>query len=208
LGIYLITSDAFVTNLPHQRALLTREVNSKQFISTSSDEKVLAEANELLKAMPPSSSIAPPAPGSSSLSHLCPFNKIMAANRGEIAVRIDRAATELNLKTASIYAYEDRNSAHRWDSDESFLLPASGTPVGAYLNITNIINIAKENGVDAIHPGYGFLSESAEFAQACEDNGITFVGPSVEVSAVHLEISCPCLTQTILTAISLLDSLL
>ena len=72
------------------------------------------------------------------------------------------------------------NSAHRWDSDESYLLPESGTPVGAYLNIDNIIDVAKKNNVDAIHPGYGFLSESAEFAQACADNDITFVGPSVQ----------------------------
>lgn len=113
----------------------------------------------------------------------------MAANRGEIAIRIDRAATELNMKTAAIYAYEDRASAHRWDSDESFLLPASGTPVQAYLNIDNIVKIAKDNNVDAIHPGYGFLSESAEFAKACADNGITFVGPSVEVSSFR---SCVC----------------
>eukprot|EP00984_Skeletonema_dohrnii_P006551 scaffold2351_cov84-Skeletonema_dohrnii-CCMP3373.AAC.11 len=115
-----------------------------------------------------------------SLAHLCSFKKILAANRGEIAVRICRAATELNVKSATIYAFEDRNSAHRWDSDESYILPASGTPVGAYLNIENIINVAKENGIDAIHPGYGFLSESAEFAQACKDAKITFVGPSVE----------------------------
>ena len=120
---------------------------------------------------------------------MCRFNKVLAANRGEIAVRICRAATELNLSTATIYAYEDRNSAHRWDSDESFLLPASGTPVGAYLNISNIISIAKENGVDAIHPGYGFLSESAEFAQACAEANITFVGPSVSVSEMILFIS-------------------
>jgi pyruvate carboxylase len=115
-----------------------------------------------------------------SLAHLCSFKKILAANRGEIAVRICRAATELNVKSATIYAFEDRNSAHRWDSDESYILPASGTPVGAYLNIENIINVAKENGIDAIHPGYGFLSESAEFAKACKDAKITFVGPSVE----------------------------
>ncbi|KAL7529410.1 hypothetical protein ACHAXR_002947, partial [Thalassiosira sp. AJA248-18] len=115
-----------------------------------------------------------------STADLVPFKRIMAANRGEIAVRINRAATELNLDTVSIYAYEDRNSAHRWDSDESYLLPASGTPVGAYLNISSIIDIAKENNVDAIHPGYGFLSESAEFAQACADADITFVGPSVQ----------------------------
>lgn len=115
-----------------------------------------------------------------SLARLCPFKKILAANRGEIAVRICRAATELNVKSATIYAFEDRNSAHRWDSDESYILPASGTPVGAYLNIENIINVAKENGIDAIHPGYGFLSESAEFAQACKDAKITFIGPSIE----------------------------
>ena len=80
----------------------------------------------------------------------------------------------------SWFIYTDRNSAHRWDSDESYLLPESGTPVGAYLNIQNIIDIAKQNNIDAIHPGYGFLSESAEFAKACEDNGITFVGPTVQ----------------------------
>lgn len=111
---------------------------------------------------------------------LLTFKKIMAANRGEIATRIFRGATELDLETIAIYGYEDRHSAHRWNADKSFMLPESGTPVGAYLNIANIIEIAKDNGVDAIHPGYGFLSESAEFAQACKDAGITFVGPSVE----------------------------
>jgi len=111
---------------------------------------------------------------------LCRFKTIMAANRGEIAVRIFRAATELNMKTVAVYGYEDRHSTHRWNVDESYLLPESGTPVGAYLNIENIIKIAKDAGVDAIHPGYGFLAENAEFAQACADNGIVFVGPSVE----------------------------
>ena len=106
------------------------------------------------------------------------------ANRSEIATRIIRAATELNMESVAVYAFEDRNNPHRWCADQSFLLPASGTPVGAYLNIENLIKIAKDNGVDAIHPGYGFLSESAEFAQACADAGITFVGPKVE----HLEI--------------------
>ena len=77
-------------------------------------------------------------------------------------------------------SHTDRNSAHRWDSDESYLLPTSSTPVGSYLNIQNIIDIAKENSIDAIHPGYGFLSESAEFSRACEENGITFVGPTVQ----------------------------
>ena len=88
------------------------------------------------------------------------------------------------MESVAIYAYEDRNNPHRWCSDQSFLLPESGTPVGAYLNIENIIKIAKENGVDAIHPGYGFLAESAPFAQACADAGIAFVGPKVE----HLDI--------------------
>ena len=106
------------------------------------------------------------------------------ANRSEIATRIIRAATELNMESVAVYAFEDRNNPHRWCADQSFLLPASGTPVGAYLNIENLIKVAKDNGVDAIHPGYGFLSESAEFAQACADAGITFVGPRVE----HLEI--------------------
>lgn len=115
---------------------------------------------------------------------LCTFNKVMAANRGEIATRIFRAATELGMPTVGIYAYQDRHGAHRWNADQSFLLSPSKTPVDAYLNIDNIIEIAKDNNVDAIHPGYGFLSESAEFAQACVDNDIVFVGPRVE----HLEI--------------------
>lgn len=86
-----------------------------------------------------------------------PFKTVMSANRAEIAVRIHRAATELNMRSVSIYGIEDKNSAHRWGADQSFLLPASGTPAGAYLNITNIVRIALEQGVEAIHPGYGFL---------------------------------------------------
>ena len=108
----------------------------------------------------------------------------ITANRGEIAIRILRAATELNLQTVAVYGYEDRYSSHRWNADQTFLLPKNGTPVGAYLNIPAIIKIAKENGVDAIHPGYGFLAESNEFAQACKDANITFCGPNTE----HLEI--------------------
>mmetsp|Transcript_73816 Transcript_73816/g.210536 ORF Transcript_73816/g.210536 Transcript_73816/m.210536 type:complete len:1260 (+) Transcript_73816:108-3887(+) len=109
-----------------------------------------------------------------------PFKKVMAANRAEIAVRIMRASTELNMESVGIYGYEDRNSAHRWGADKSFLLPSVETPVGAYLNIDAIIKTAVDNGVDAIHPGYGFLSESSEFADACAKNGITFIGPTVE----------------------------
>ena len=111
-----------------------------------------------------------------------PFANIMACNRAEIAVRIMRAATELNAGTVGIYVHEDRYSQHRWAADRTFLLEKeeSATPISAYLDIPQIIEIAKDNNVDAIHPGYGFLSESPEFAQACADAGITFVGPTVD----------------------------
>jgi pyruvate carboxylase len=112
-----------------------------------------------------------------------PFNNVMAANRAEIAVRIMRAATELNCGTVAIYGHEDRYSQHRWGADRSFLLTKKGktaSPISAYLDVEQIINIAKEAHVDAIHPGYGFLSESPQFAEACAEAGITFVGPTVE----------------------------
>lgn len=112
-----------------------------------------------------------------------PFKNIMAANRAEIAVRIMRAATELNAGTVAIYCHEDRYSQHRWGADRSYLLAPKGegaTPISTYLDIAQIIKIAKEANVDAIHPGYGFLSESPEFAASCADAGITFVGPTVD----------------------------
>ena len=113
---------------------------------------------------------------------LIPFKNIMAANRAEIAVRIMRAATELNAGTVGIFVHEDRYSQHRWGADRSFVLEKKegATPISAYLDIPQIIKIAKEADADAIHPGYGFLSESPEFAQACADAGITFVGPTVD----------------------------
>jgi len=111
-----------------------------------------------------------------------PFKKLLAANRAEISVRIQRAATELNMASVAIYVDEDRYGQHRWGADESYVLEKeeSATPISAYLDIPQIIKIAKESGADAIHPGYGFLSESPEFAQACADADITFVGPTVE----------------------------
>ena len=111
-----------------------------------------------------------------------PFKKVMAANRAEISVRIQRAVTELNMGSVAIYVDEDRYGQHRWGADESYVLEKeeSATPISAYLDIPQIINIAKKSGVDAIHPGYGFLSESPQFAQACADAGLTFVGPTVE----------------------------
>mmetsp|Transcript_8219 Transcript_8219/g.17509 ORF Transcript_8219/g.17509 Transcript_8219/m.17509 type:complete len:1267 (-) Transcript_8219:28-3828(-) len=173
--------NSFIPSLVPRASLSSRTITSPSTTSVLSTRLHFKnETSSTAVLEPPSVTEVDSPAATSSLADLCPFKKVMAANRGEIAVRIARAGTELNLKTASIYAYEDRASAHRWDTDESYLLPACGTPVQAYLNIQNIIKVAKDNGVDAIHPGYGFLSESAEFAQACADNGITFVGPSVE----------------------------
>ena len=103
--------------------------------------------------------------------------KLLAANRGEIAIRIMRAATELGLRTATIYSEEDRLSLHRFKADEAYLVGQGKGPVGAYLDIEGIVATAKENEVDLIHPGYGFLSENPGFAEACAKAGITFVGP-------------------------------
>jgi len=138
----------------------TVESNDDDHISSSSSE-------------PQPSTYSPPT---------APFSKVMAANRAEIAVRIMRASTELNMGTVAIYGHEDRYSQHRWGADQSFLLEKeeSATPISAYLDIPQIIDIAKKSNVEAIHPGYGFLSESPEFAQACADNGIVFVGPTVD----------------------------
>ncbi len=103
------------------------------------------------------------------------------ANRSEIAIRVFRAATELGLRTVAIYALEDRLSIHRFKADEAYLVGEGKGPVGAYLDIPGIVALAKEKDVDLIHPGYGFLSENAQFAQACQEAGITFVGPRPEL---------------------------
>ncbi|MCC6232772.1 MAG: pyruvate carboxylase [Verrucomicrobiales bacterium] len=105
----------------------------------------------------------------------------MAANRSEIAIRIFRAASELSLRTVAIFAQEDRFCMHRFKADESYLVGQGKGPVAAYLDIDTIVAVASEKGVDAIHPGYGFLSENAEFARACAKAGITFVGPRPEL---------------------------
>ncbi|MEX1361875.1 MAG: pyruvate carboxylase [Nannocystaceae bacterium] len=106
-----------------------------------------------------------------------PINKLLCANRGEIAIRVFRAATELGIRTVAIFSHEDRLHLHRYKADESYLVGKGKTPVGAYLGIDEIIQIALDTDVDAIHPGYGFLSENAQLAQACEEAGIAFVGP-------------------------------
>src|SRR5881296_3940992 len=106
-----------------------------------------------------------------------PIQKLLAANRSEIAIRIFRAANELGLRTVAIYSLEDRLSLHRFKADEAYQVGAGKGPVEAYLDSEGIVALAKEKGVDAIHPGYGFLSENPAFARACEKAGITFVGP-------------------------------
>jgi pyruvate carboxylase len=109
------------------------------------------------------------------------MKKLLVANRSEIAIRVMRAATELGFRTVAIYSWEDRYSLHRFKADESYQVGGPDSPVKNYLNIPAIIQIAKDTGVEFIHPGYGFLSENAEFAQACADAGITFVGPTPEM---------------------------
>ena len=108
-------------------------------------------------------------------------DKLMVVNRGEIAIRVFRAATELGLRTVAIYAEEDRFSRHRFKADEAYQLRKEKGPVGAYLDIEGIIALAIEKGVTLIHPGYGFLSENADFARACREAGIKFIGPDPEM---------------------------
>ncbi len=125
------------------------------------------------------------------------IEKLLVANRGEIAIRILRAANELGKRTVAIYAEEDKLSLHRFKADESYKVGAGQGPVRAYLDIDEVIRVAKLAGADAIHPGYGFLSEKPELAEACAANGITFVGPSPQtmrklgdkVSARHVAVS-------------------
>ncbi len=112
------------------------------------------------------------------------FAKILVANRGEIAVRAFRAATELGAKTVAVFPHEDRTSEHRLKADESYQIGVEGHPVRAYLDHENIVRVAVECGADAIYPGYGFLSENPDLAEACEARGITFIGPPASV--LHL----------------------
>src|SRR5699024_6441706 len=114
------------------------------------------------------------------MADLKQINKILVANRGEIAIRIFRACTELNIDTVAIYSQEDSSTLHRYKADESYLIGAGLKPIDAYLDIEGIIELAKNVGVDAIHPGYGFLSENIEFAIRCEEEGIIFIGPKSE----------------------------
>src|SRR5947208_1512224 len=102
-------------------------------------------------------------------------------SRGEIAIRVFRAANELGIRTVAIYSHEDRFGMHRLKADEAYPIGKPGEPIRSYLGIESIVELARDKGVDAIHPGYGFLSENAGFARACEAAGIAFVGPRAEL---------------------------
>jgi len=104
------------------------------------------------------------------------IKKLLVANRGEISIRVLRAASEMKVRTVAVYTYEDRYSLHRYKSDESYQIGEDSEPLKPYLDIEEIIRVAKENDVDAIHPGYGFLSENVAFARRCREEGIIFVG--------------------------------
>lgn len=109
-----------------------------------------------------------------------PIKKLLVANRSEIAIRVFRSATELGLSTVAVYAHEDRYALHRFKADEAYQIGNPGEPIKSYLNISALIELCLEHNVDAIHPGYGFLSENPELAKACLDNGIVFVGPTLD----------------------------
>src|SRR5262245_32175865 len=104
-----------------------------------------------------------------------PMRKLLACNRSEIAIRIFRSAHELGIRTVAIYSHEDRFALHRFKADEAYLVGKTGEPIRAYLDIPGIVGLAVQHEVDAIHPGYGFLSENPEFAHACREAGVILV---------------------------------
>ena len=108
-----------------------------------------------------------------------PIKKLLAANRSEIATRVFRSAHELGIRTVAIYSHEDRFALHRFKADEAYPIGKPGEPIRSYLDIAGIVELCQRYEIDAVHPGYGFLSENPEFARALEEAGIIFVGPSV-----------------------------
>src|SRR5215510_425650 len=109
------------------------------------------------------------------------IKKLLVANRSEIAIRVFRSAHELGVRTVAVYAHEDRFALHRFKADEAYRVGVPGEPLRAYLDIPGIIAVAKQHDIDAIHPGYGFLSENPRFAEACLAAGLIFIGPRVQV---------------------------
>lgn len=110
-----------------------------------------------------------------------PIKRLLVANRGEIAIRVLRAASELQIQTIALYTYEDRYALHRYKADEAYQIGEKDDPLKPYLDIEEILRLAKEKNVDAIHPGYGFLSENVDFARRCQEEGVIFIGPRPEV---------------------------
>src|SRR5512134_3317491 len=110
-----------------------------------------------------------------------PFQKLLVANRSEIAIRVFRSSHELGIRTVAVFSHEDRFALHRFKADEAYRVGKPGEPIRAYLDIPGIVQLARDVGIDAIHPGYGFLSENAGFARACAGAGVRFVGPRPEV---------------------------
>src|SRR5215207_9795896 len=110
-----------------------------------------------------------------------PIRKMLAANRGEIAIRLFRSAHELGIRTVAMYSHEDRFALHRYKADEAYRIGRTSEPLKAYLDIPAVVDLAREHEVDAIHPGYGFLSENADFAHAVREAGLIFVGPKVDI---------------------------
>ena len=129
----------------------------------------------------PSSPVGTASADSARPAKQSPFKKLLVANRGEIAIRVFRSAHELGIRTVAIYSHEDRFAMHRLKADEAYQVGRSGEPIRSYLDIQSIVDLARAKKVDAIHPGYGFLSENAAFARACESAGIVFVGPRPEL---------------------------
>src|SRR5919108_380579 len=108
------------------------------------------------------------------------MRKLLVANRSEIAIRVFRTAHELGIRNVAVYSHEDRFALHRFKADEAYQVGKSGEPIRAYLDIDGIVALARQHDVDAIHPGYGFLSENPRFATACRQAGLIFVGPRTE----------------------------
>src|SRR5262249_18484409 len=120
-------------------------------------------------------------PEETPLSSPQPIRKLLVANRSEIAIRVFRSTHELGIRTVAMYSHEDRFALHRFKADEAYRAGKPGEPIRAYLDIPGTVSLAREHGIDAIHPGYGFLSENPAFARACRDAGIPFVGPRAEI---------------------------
>src|SRR5438094_2703259 len=110
-----------------------------------------------------------------------PIRKLLVANRSEIAIRVFRSAHELGIRTTAIYSHEDRFALHRFKADEAYRVGKAGEPIRAYLDIPGIVALAVQHEVDAVHPGYGFLSENPAFARACREAGLIFIGPRTEI---------------------------